>query len=112
MVFWAGLALFSSNTLALLAYAKQGVVVTRVRVNEKLVLDRWAVFLASKNSSAEERVVYDDRNTVVRQSWVEGGARAVREYGGAVPTITVEYDKATAFLHEVTVEYPRRLAKK
>ena len=110
MSFWAGLSIFAVKTLALLSYARQGILTIRVRVNQRLVMERWAVFVASKNSSGEDRVIHDERNSVVRQSWVEGGVQAAREYGDALPTITVEFDKITSFLHEVIIEYPRRRA--
>jgi len=37
---------------------------------------------------------------------------APAEYGGTVPRLTAEYDKSTGFMHQLTVEYNRRLAKK
>jgi len=109
MAFWAGVAMLSLRALQLVNYTSQGTINVRVRVMQRLMLDRFALYLASKNTTAEERV-YDNSNALVRQSWTEV-ARS-KEYGGAPPRVTVEYDKSTGFMHTITVDYSRRAAKR
>ena len=109
MAFWGGVASLSLRALQLVNYTSQGTITVRVKVMQRLMLDRFALYLASKNTSAEERV-YDHNNALVRQSWTE--VARTKEYGGAPPKVTVEYDKSTGFMHSVTVEYSRRAAKR
>ena len=99
----------AARALRVASYTAAGMVTLRVRVMQRLALDRFAVYLASKNTSAEERL-YEQGNALVRLSWTEDAARA--EFAGAPPRVTVEYDKATGFLHSVGVEYCRRAAKR
>lgn len=109
MTFWASIAGLALRALALVNYTSQGTIIVRVRVMQRLMLDRFALYLASKNTTAEERS-YDHGNALVRQSWTEVARSA--EFGGAPPRVTVEYDKSTGFMHSVTVEYARRAAKR
>jgi hypothetical protein len=109
MVFWVLLAYTVSRVLSFMTFASSGVIRMRIRIYERLLMDRFNVYLATKNMSMEERH-YDERNTIVQYSWEETGASA--EYGGAPPRVTVEYDRATGFMLAVVIDYNRRKAKK
>ena len=109
MGFWASVSTLALRALQLINYTSQGAITVRVKVNQRLMIDRFALYLASKNTSAEERV-YDHNNALVRQSWTE--VARTKEYGGAPPRVTVEYDKSNGYLHSVVIEYSRRAAKK
>ena len=109
LTLWGGLAILAIRALELTSYTAAGAITMRLQVRERLALDRFAVYLASKHTSAEERSD-DGANALVRQAWVEVDRSA--EYGGAPPRVAVEYDKRSGFLLGVTITYQRRAAKR
>jgi hypothetical protein len=109
MLFWAVVAFASVRFLQYFVYAAGGMLTLRLRIMQRVKLERLNVYIATKNTTIEERL-HDEHNTPVRVSWVDMGR--VREFGGVAPRITLEYDRSTAFLHSVIIEYNRRAAKK
>jgi WD repeat-containing protein 35 len=109
MVTWGAVALGSMRLLNFFVYVSAGIVTMRVRIMQRLVMDRFNLYLSTKNMVVEERQ-YDEKNTVVLFTWEE--TLAAREYGGSAPRITVEYDRHTSFMLAVIIEYNRRAAKK
>ena len=78
---------------------------------QRLIMERFYAFLGSKVISSEERGL-DGKNQMIRIS-IEDLSKASKErYGGTVPVITIEYDKLTSFMHDITITYNRRMAKK
>lgn len=109
MLFWALVAYACTRFLSYFVFLTGGVVRLRVRIMQRLLMDRFNVYLATKPMLTEERH-YDERNTTVLYSWEE--AAAAREYGYSVPRVTVEYDRATGFMLSLTIEYNRRAARR
>ena len=89
-------------------YYKKGVTTVRVKVNRKIHLDKLQDFLKSKLHANEERS-YEDHNDIVRITYIDN---MQRDWGGAKPTITMEYDERNCYLLSCTVEYKKRSAKK
>ena len=71
-------------------------------------MNRIQLFLRSKLHSYEERN-YTDANDIVRITYTDN---LKRDWGGAKPTITFEYDERNEYLFTVTVQYNRREARK
>ena len=69
--FWALLAYAVSRFLGYAVFLSGGVLRIRVRIMQRLLMNRFNVFLAKKPMLMEERH-YDERNTVVHYSWEEG----------------------------------------
>lgn len=110
MGFWFLVAWAAFKVFTMLAFATQGVITLRVRVMQKVQMEAFNRYIASKNMSLEERN-YDERSSIVRVTWQEIDVNK-RKFGGAPPKVTVEYDRVTSYMHSVTIEYNRRLAKK
>jgi len=89
-------------------YVSQGLTTLRLKINRKIFVTKLQQFLRSKLHSYEERQ-YDDINDVVRITYIDN---LKRDWGGAKPTITLEYDERNAYLFSVTVQYNRRMARK
>jgi hypothetical protein len=89
-------------------YVKQGVTAVRLKINRKIFIPKIQDFLRTKVHSYEERQ-YDDNNDVVKITYTD---KLKQDWGGAKPTITLEYDERNSYLLNVTVNYNRREAKK
>lgn len=89
-------------------YIKQGLTTIRLKMNRKIFVNRVQMFLRSKLHSYEERN-YTDANDIVRITYTDN---LKRDWGGAKPTITFEYDERNQYLFSVTVQYNRRQARK
>jgi WD repeat-containing protein 35 len=90
------------------SYIKQGITTIRLKINRKIFVNRIQLFLRSKLHSYEERN-YTDANDIVRITYTDN---LKRDWGGAKPTITFEYDERNEYLFTVTVQYNRREARK
>lgn len=101
-----GLIIYQSSKSA--NYIKQGLTTIRLKVNRKIFVTKLHQFLRSKLHSFEERQ-YDDNNDIVRITYTDN---MKKDWGGAKPTITLEYDERNSFLFSVTVQYNRREARK
>lgn len=89
-------------------FVKAGLTTIRLKINRKVYLEKMIKFLRGKTHSYEERS-YDDVNDVVRITYTDN---VKKDWGGAKPNITFEYDERNAVLFSITIEYNRRMAKK
>jgi hypothetical protein len=80
----------------------------RLKVNRKIYIEKLQNFLRSKIHSYEERQ-YEDFNDIVKITYTDD---LKKDWGGAKPTITIEFDERNAFLLTITVVYNRRQANK
>lgn len=85
-----------------------GITTVRVKVNRKVFLNKLQDFLKTKLHTNEERS-YEDHNDIVKITYIDN---IKKDWGGAKPTITMEYDERNCYLLSCTVEYPKRMAKK
>lgn len=79
MLFWALCAYAAVRFLRYFVFVSQGVVTMRLRIMQRLLMDRFNVYLATKNAVVEERQ-YDEKNTTVLFTWEESGPAARGEY--------------------------------
>lgn len=89
-------------------YVRAGLTTIRLKVNRPVLLEKLQKFLKTKVHSLEERL-YDDVNKVVRISYTDN---MKKDWGGAKPNVTFEYDEQNSILFSITIEYNRRQAKK
>ena len=89
-------------------YVAQGLTTVRLKVYKKIFVDKLRVFLKSKVHSSEERS-YDESNDIVKITYTDN---VKKDWGGAKPTIVLEFDERNAFLFTVTLQYNRRQAKR
>ena len=108
MLVWGITALIIMQNFRTGHYIKQGLTTVRLKINRKIFVDKLQAFLRLKLHSYEERQ-YDDVNDVVKITYTDN---LKQDWGGAKPTITLEYDERNAYLFTVTVVYNRRQAKK
>lgn len=109
MFTWLAVAVAATRVLGYFVFVSSGVVTMRIRIMQRLLMERFNIYLATKNMVIEERQ-YDEKNTVVYFTWEE--TVAARDYGGSAPRVTVEYDRSTGHMLNIIIEYNRRLAKK
>ena len=89
-------------------YVRAGLTTIRLKVNRPVLLEKLQKFLKTKVHSLEERL-YDDVNKVVRISYTDN---MKKDWGGARPNVTFEYDEQNSILFSITIEYNRRMANK
>jgi len=89
-------------------FINQGLTTVRLKINRKIFIPKLQQFLRAKLHSYEERV-YDDNNDVVRITYTDN---LKKDWGGAKPKITLEYDERNSYLFSITVQYNRREARK
>ncbi len=68
--FWGLVAYASTRFLQFFVFVSAGVITMRIRIMQRLLMDRFNVYLATKNMVIEERQ-YDEKNTVVLVTWEE-----------------------------------------
>ncbi len=105
-IFWW----FFKNSVTSDHYIKQGLTTVRLRFDRKIFLHKFRDFLAMK----KQATTYEERNygDIVDNVKVTYKDNMKQDWGGACPTITMEYDERNEFLFTVTVAYNRREAKK
>jgi WD repeat-containing protein 35 len=89
-------------------YVKQGLTTVRLKVDRKVFVDKLEGYLRTKLHSYEDRH-YEDATDIVKITYTDN---LKRDWGGAKPTITFEFDERNAFLLSVTIQYNRREARK
>ena len=89
-------------------YIAQGLTTVRLKVNRKIFIEKLKLFLRTKLHTYEERN-YSDNNDVVKITYTDN---MKQDWGGAKPTVVLEYDERNCFLYTVSVQYNRRMAKK
>lgn len=118
MFTWMGVGLFfwwyhrSDN------YKKAGITVVRLKINKKIIMERLNKHLKSKlhnetNYSYDVIDATDELNKTITNDiiTVTYTDNRQRDWGGAKPMITFEYDERNAYLFNITIEYNRRKAK-
>ncbi len=68
--FWGLVAYASTRFLQYFVFVSAGVITMRIRIMQRLLMDRFNVFLATKSMVVEERH-YDEKNTTVLFTWEE-----------------------------------------
>ncbi len=68
--FWGLVAYASTRFLQFFIFVSAGVITMRIRIMQRLLMDRFNVYLATKNMVTEERQ-YDEKNTIVLVTWEE-----------------------------------------
>lgn len=86
----------------------RGAINIRVKVEQSIYLKKLSDFLANKELDREERD-YIGQTNIVNVSWAETDRI---EWGGILPTISMEFDEKNAFLLSVQITYPRRQGRK
>lgn len=86
----------------------RGAINIRVKVEQSIYLKKLSEFLANKELDREERD-YIGQTNIVNVSWAETDRI---EWGGILPTISMEFDEKNAFLLSVQITYPRRQGRK
>ena len=89
-------------------FISQGLTVVRLKIHRKVFIDKLNLFLKSKIHALEERN-YDNHNDIVKITYTDN---LKKDWGGAKPTITFEFDERNCYLYSITVQYNRRKAKK
>ena len=91
-------------------HISQGLTTIRIKVHRRIFVEKIKKFVYSKDKdySAEDKN-YDKHNDIVKVTYVD---QMKRDWGGARPTITLEFDERNCFLYTITVQYNRRMAKK
>jgi len=107
ILFWITTAYGLYKLGQYLVFLSMGKITLRVKVMQRLSPAKFNAFLQSKETSLEDKDV-DDFNTVVRIMWTEKDTAA---FGGSEPSVQVEYDTDTAFMHYIYISYNRHLAK-
>jgi WD repeat-containing protein 35 len=87
-------------------FVSQGLTTLRLKVHRKIHVDRLKALLRSKIHSYEDRQ-YGDVNDLVKITYEESFKK---DWGGAKPTVVLEFDERNAFLYTITVTYNRREA--
>jgi len=89
-------------------YIAQGITSVHLKVQRKIFLDKLRLFLRRKVHTFEERS-YDASNDIVKITYTDN---LKQDWGGAKPTITLEFDERNSFLFTVKLQYNRRMAKR
>jgi WD repeat-containing protein 35 len=105
---WLIVGLVFSHLARRSHFKKQGVTTVRMKINRRIHVDKLQEFLATKVHSNEERQ-FEAISDIVRITYIDP---VKKDWGGAKPTITFEYDEKNRYLLVVTIEYAKRMAKK
>ena len=109
LIVWAVVLLIFYKIFQNNHFVKEGLTTVRLKINRCIFIPKLQDFLITKFQSYEERQ-YDDNADIVRVTYTE--KKTKKEWGGTIPTITVEYDERNNYLLSVTVIYNRRKANK
>jgi len=108
MAFWFLLGFALIKFMRWLNWRSQGVITLRMRMMKKINVENLSKFLHVKNISQEDRD-YDKVTDIVQ---VVFEADDKRDWGGARPVITLEYEELNGYMLNMTLAYNRRHAKK
>lgn len=103
---WIFASVLVSRVAFVLNWRSRGVTSIKIRVNRKIFTAKLRTLLQEKARTNEERV-YDGERDVVKVSYEEPHAK---DWGGAKPTITIDFDEKNDFLLDVILQYPHRAA--
>ena len=95
-----------TTLMGILGYQAAGTISMNLRVDRRISVKKMKAFLQDKDLQVEDRFSEGSQD-IVRVEWTETDAR---EWGGAAPVISFEYDEKNAFLLHINLLYERRKA--
>ena len=105
---WIVASMLVSRSFFVLTWKSRGTTSVRIRLNRKIHTDKLRLLLKDKVKSTDERC-YEDGREIVKLAYEDPSKE---DWGGATPTIMLEYDDRNGFLLTATISYNRRAAKK
>jgi WD repeat-containing protein 35 len=105
---WAAVLYGTNRMLQQMKFVSLGKMTVRVRIMQKLDIERFNSYIQTKVTALEERD-FQENNSIIRVSWEEADREA---WGGSSPYVVLEYDAETQFLHNIALNYNRRDAIK
>mmetsp|Transcript_45192 Transcript_45192/g.54796 ORF Transcript_45192/g.54796 Transcript_45192/m.54796 type:complete len:856 (+) Transcript_45192:187-2754(+) len=108
MIAWVLTALALKRALFVLNWRSRGLTTVKLRINKRIHVDKLRELLQTKVKSHEEKR-FDHEKHICKITYDELDPK---EWGGVVPTVTLEYDEVNRFLLDVIVQYNRRKANK
>merc|ERR1719502_561272 len=107
---WLAIAVGMLKLYNYMAHTSQGILTVRVKLNRKIFVNKLIEVLSTKTRSFEEWYTPEgSKRELVRVTYEENDPR---EWGGAKPTIVVDYDHQNGYLLSVQIEYNKRKASK
>merc|ERR1712054_566226 len=108
MLFWFLLGSMIIKFMHYLDYRAQGIITLRMKMMKKINVENLSKYLHTKQISTEDRE-YEKVTDVVNVTFE---ADDKRDWGGARPVITLEYEELNGYMLNMTLAYNRRVAKK
>mmetsp|Transcript_33715 Transcript_33715/g.99340 ORF Transcript_33715/g.99340 Transcript_33715/m.99340 type:complete len:403 (-) Transcript_33715:1506-2714(-) len=105
---WIVASMLVSRSFFVMTWKSRGTTVVRIRLNRKIHTNKLRLLLKDKVKSTDERR-YEDGREIVKLTYEDPSKE---DWGGATPSITLEYDERNGFLLTATIGYNRRTAKK
>jgi len=108
ILLWVLTAVLVSKYFFIMNWRSRGMTTVKIRINRRIFTDKLRQLLKEKLKSTEERR-YDGEKDIVKVTYDEPDPKL---WGGARPTIILEYDEKNRFLLQIIMQYNRRVAKK
>jgi WD repeat-containing protein 35 len=108
MAAWALAALFISKRTFLLNWRSRGTTKLNISMNRKIDTAKLRDLIGEKEKTTEERR-YEGKRQIVKVVYNEPPSN---DWGGATPSVTLEYDDNNSILLEMVIDYNRRDARK
>ena len=108
MAAWALAALFISKRTFLLNWRSRGTTKLSISMNRKIDTAKLRDLVGEKEKTTEERR-YEGKRQIVKVVYNEPPSN---DWGGATPSVTLEYDDNNSILLEMVIDYNRRDARK
>eukprot|EP00956_Cyclotella_meneghiniana_P024643 scaffold49757_cov82-Cyclotella_meneghiniana.AAC.3 len=108
MVAWAIATFAVSKRLFLLNWRSRGTTKLNVSINRNIDTAKLRELILEKEKTIEERR-YEEKRQIVKVVYNES---LPADWGGAIPSVTLEYDDNNAILLDMIIEYNRRDARK
>lgn len=108
MIAWVLAAFAVSKRMFLLNWRSRGTTKLHITINRNIDTGKLRELIQEKEKTIEERR-YEGKRQLVKIAYDEP---LPADWGGAVPSITLEYDDNNSILLEMIIEYNRRDARK
>jgi WD repeat-containing protein 35 len=108
MVAWAIASFLISKRLFLLNWRSKGTTKLSITINRNIDTEKLRELILEKEKTTEERR-YEGKRQIVKVVYDEP---LPADWGGAVPSVTLEYDGNNSILLSMIIEYNRRDARK
>ena len=108
VIAWAIAAFLVSKRMFLLNWRSRGTTKLNITINRNVDTRKLCELILEKEKTIEERR-YEGKRQIVKVVYDEP---LPADWGGAVPSVTLEYDENNSILLEMTIEYNRRDARK